>query len=222
MRLKQGLLIAYLSLIPISSEADRSQPVHSERGSGSLYLRSRHEGERDLMALARTHCEEDLWFYASGKWYDAGMDEGFVSVRQDDSIIERVLRETTGPIFEYHTHNHDWCPDIEVDGISFEAISVTDVISHVALSDYVNRRGRRLFSRVADEHGIWSYTVNRALRHRLLEDINNDDVLRMRNDLAEHELELLNMPVSMAASKLQRYMNIQRRNGVLVSYRRLR
>ncbi len=220
MKLKTIVLSLSLSLASSLSIADlREGPIEFRDLSGAVYRRSRFNGEMDLTRLAKTNCFEDMWLYVSGKWYDVGVNEGEATVDQNDEEINRVLAETNGPIYEYHTHPHDWCPSSDYPGISLEAISRKDVITHAVFSDMINRRGRRLFSRVADEHGIWGYSVTRDLRRRIL---NDEDVDVMSSSLWNGSANLLNIPYVRFYNRLNIYIGQQRRNGVIISYRKLR
>lgn len=221
MKSRQALLITYLSAISLTSIANNNK-IEFKDDSGTRYVRSRIAGEIDLMNIARTSCFEDLWIYSFGKWYDIGVNEGTATVDQDENELNRVLSETRGPVYEYHTHPHDWCPLRDQDGISLEAISMTDIISHVALSEKIRPQRRRLFSKAIDEHGVWSYTVTRRLRERLLSDTESFSVELAGRSLYSGTTDLFNVPHRLFYNKLNRYLRNQRRNGVLVSYRRLR
>jgi len=222
MRLKPLLLAASLSLASADSSANIIRgPIEVREGAGAVYRRARFQGEMDLTLLAKTVCKEDLWIYASGKWYDVGVNETESTVNRNEEAFERALFQTRGPVYEYHTHPHDWCPEHDYPGISLEPMSYIDIEEHVLQSERVSWRGRRFFSRVADEHGIWNYSVG-SLRRKILDGNAWNLIEKIQRSLDEREWDIKNMPIRRFDSRLRGYIAAQRRNGLDISYRLLR
>lgn len=219
---KLKTILAALSLnLVIGSSNLKADPIEAHRGAYMTYQKNRLDGEWDLVNLASNNCNEDLWIFTSGTWYDVGVNETTEDLEQDTYLIESILSTTSGPVYEYHTHPHDYCPYPDVQGISLESVSVQDVLAHVLLSERVRSQGRMLFSRVADEHGIWSYTATQTMHNHIL-NMDANEIEDMADSVSEGSSTLLNIPLAHFDYFLNNYIEQQRRHGVIISYRRFR
>lgn len=223
MKLKPLLYTALLTIsAPNSIAAVLSEPISVARGTGSNYRRNRSLGENDLINLCSIACAEDLWLFISNRWYDVGRDETIGTVAQDTALIEEILSNTTGIVTEYHNHPHEWCPATDGDHISLEPVSIMDVIAHAFLSNRVNaHNGRRLISRVADEHGVWTYSVTSQVRADIVK-INLDVINGLASVLNAHSSHLNYVPRADLDRRVDSYITRLREKGVIVSYRRMR
>ncbi len=218
MGLKQFILaFSIISLCPNKSEP---QQVRIHNGAYMSYQRGRANGEMDLVSIASEDCTEDLWLFTSGTWYDVGINETTEDLEQDTAKIESILSTTSGPVIEYHIHPHN-CTFQDLDGITLRPVSPQDVLAHALLSERVRPHGRMLFSKVADEHGIWSYTATQAMHNNLI-NLNVKELEGMAQSMYEGSLPLLNMPLAHFYYFLNRYIEQQRRHGIIISYRRFR
>lgn len=231
MKLKPLIYTALLTISAPNSIADiLSEPVSVSKGTGNVYRRNRSLGESDLMNLSSVDCREDLWLFIANRWYDVGRDEVIDGVAQDTSVIENILSNTTGPVTEYHNHPHEWCPATDGDHISLEPVSTFDVIAHACLFNRVRaHNGRRLISRVVDEHGVWTYSVTDRVRAEIVK--NNVEVIEdlasvlyenSRNLKYEDSRNLNYVPRADLSRRLDSYIRRAREKGVIVSYRRMR
>lgn len=223
MKLKSMLYAAMLSFFsPDSTANGLSEPVSFSEGSGNAYRRDRAQGENDLINLCTSVCKEDLWLFVGNRWYDIGLGETRGTVSQDNQLVNDILSNTNGTVTEYHNHPHAWCPNSDGDFISLEPMSDTDIIAHVYLSKRVKESGnRRLISKVADEHGIWTYYVSDELRSRIL----NPDwqVLYNLNIIMSMNYGYINsVPRNELQGKLDAYLEHLRDNGIIASYRKMR
>lgn len=223
MKLKLMFYALILSFSPIDLKAYYlSEPISVSRGSGDVYQRNRSLGENDLINLSDTVCQEDLWIFLSNKWYDIGIEETRGTVMQDDNLIETILSNTTGDVIEYHIHAHEWCPNYDEDFITLEPMSYTDILANIYLSKKVNAHNNRtLISKIADEHGIWTYSITDEARANILNN-NLETIETLRSALSRRFSNLDYVPKASLQERLDLYLRRLQEIGVNASYQKMR
>ena len=222
MKLKEVLIAAAIGLASPSVEADLSgNTIIPRENSGGVYNKSRFDGEYDLVNIASNSSANDIWVYSSGIWHDVGIVADNGTSQPDISLIERIIGETSGNIFYYSLQQNQPCSNANSGRISLQPISISSIFDHVYLSELARNNNRRLYSKVVDEHGIWSYSVSSRLADNIIQ--LNVEVLENIGDIASQAADwLLDIPRTIFASRLQEYKDTMQSNGVYVSYHRIR
>lgn len=217
MKLKGLVLAAAIGLASPSVEADESISVREN--SGSVYNKNRQSGELDLMRIAADSCNSDRWIYSSGKWYDVGIHDGN-SLQFDASLVNRIMNETSGDLFNYEIRNDQSCGDSN-GSISLEPLQLNNILSHVYLSELAKNNRRRVQSLIVDRHGVWRYTVSNQLAENIIE-LNAEVLNGVEDAIADASDWILDIPRAIFNFRLNLYEERMQSSGIYVSYTRIR